>query len=81
MVNSEPVGRVVHCSTSAGSNGLDRFVVSGISQVVALTLCIWAVLRAPAGVQATDDDRPAPAAWRLRDRLRRRLEDRSIEHR
>ena len=28
-------------------NGLDRFVVSGISQIIAVTLCLWVVLRKP----------------------------------
>jgi hypothetical protein len=31
-------------------NGLDRFVVSAISQVIAVTLCLWAVLRRPASM-------------------------------
>ena len=35
-------------------NGLDRFVVSGISQAIAVALCMWAVLRKPTGVESED---------------------------
>jgi len=42
-------------------NGLDRFVVSGISQIVAIALCLWAVLRKPTGIES-EDARPANAA-------------------
>ncbi len=45
-------------------NGLDRFVVSGISQAIAVTLCMWVVLRKPTGVQEIDDGHSAPAAAR-----------------
>lgn len=43
------------------NDGLDRFVVSGISQAVAIALCLWAVLRKPTGVES-EDAPPANAA-------------------
>ncbi|MCC7248762.1 MAG: DUF2029 domain-containing protein [Lysobacter sp.] len=42
-------------------DGLDRFVVSGISQTVAIALCLWAVLRKPTGIES-EDARPANTA-------------------
>jgi Glycosyltransferase family 87 len=44
-------------------NGLDRFVVSGISQIIAVTLCLWVVLRKPASNVAGKDPLALPTPF------------------
>ena len=42
-------------------DGLDRFVVSAVSQIIAIGLCLWIVLRRPAGtVGRPADTLPTP---------------------
>ncbi len=39
-------------------DGMDRFVVSGISQIIAVGLCLWVVLRKPAAMRGNDGKDP-----------------------
>ena len=44
-------------------NGLDRFVVSGISQVIAVSLSLWVVLRKPANRDPGKDPLALPTPF------------------
>lgn len=44
-------------------NGLDRFVVSGISQIIAVSLCLWVVLRKPANTAPGKDPLALPTPF------------------
>ena len=44
-------------------NGLDRFVVSGISQLIAVGVCLWVVLRKPASNEPGKDPLAMPTPF------------------
>ncbi len=44
-------------------DGMDRFVVSGISQIIAVTLCLWVVLRKPGSTVVGKDPLALPTPF------------------
>lgn len=56
-----PFAAVLPFMGTALDDGIDRFVVSGISQIAAVALCVWTILRKPTGIESEDASAVAAA--------------------